>query len=262
MADNSFLSDDPGTILDSSEKPLVAPPQEIPYRSPHHWAAPRLVICDDGSTETGEVVYIRSDRFLIGRTQGDIMVGHDAAMSGTHAEIARRDVGGKFAWILRDLGSANGTFARASSVTLRAGLAMLLGSKRYRFELPRQASAAGTTNTQSTGTVMVQDFARLPDELLSALVETQTPTSAITARYPLRAARVALGRPGYGNGIEIDDPCLARAHAIISRDAGGTWQLAAQPSLNGVWVKIDNIRLTNNCQFQCGEQRFRFRFQV
>lgn len=78
------------------------------------------------------------------------------------------------------------------------------------------------------------------------------------SRHPLRAARVSVGRPGCGNNIEIDDICLARVHAAITRDASGVWQLEAQKSLNGVWVKVDAIRLGDKCLFQCGEQRFRF----
>jgi hypothetical protein len=34
--------------------------------------------------------------------------------------------------------------------------------------------------------------------------------------------------------------------------------MESQPSLNGIWVKVDAIKLSDNCLFQCGEQRFRF----
>jgi hypothetical protein len=67
------------------------------------------------------------------------------------------------------------------------------------------------------------------------------------------------GRPGFSNDIEIHCLCLAKTHAVVTRDVSGVWQLEAQPSLNGVWVKVDAIQLTDNCHFQCGEQRFRFR---
>ncbi|MFM8984680.1 MAG: hypothetical protein ACKONH_01225, partial [Planctomycetia bacterium] len=56
--------------------------------------------------------------------------------------------------------------------------------------------------------------------------------------------------------------CLAGTHAMVIRDASGTWHLEAQPSINGVWAKVEAVNLTGNCLFQCGEQRFRFRLPV
>ena len=70
---------------------------------------------------------------------------------------------------------------------------------------------------------------------------------------------MTIGRPACGNDIEIDDLCLARTHAVVTRDVGGAWQMEALPSVNGGWVRVDAIRLVNNCHFQCGEQRFWFR---
>ena len=151
MADDSSISDDPGTILDSYEsvlKRMPAPPAAVPaarpavaveevlYKSPYRWKAPRILICDDDSLEEGETVHVRSERIVIGRTKGDIVIGHDVAMSGAHAEVVRKDSGGRHAWILKDLGSSNGTLARAKAVTLKPGTTVLLGSKRYRFEQP------------------------------------------------------------------------------------------------------------------------------
>lgn len=276
MPPDDFISDDPGTILDSYQsvprafvgglgaghiapaRPIAAACEEVPYRSPYRWIAPRILICDDGSLEEGEVVYVRSDKITIGRTTGDIVIGHDVAMSSGHAEIARRDSGGKYAWVLRDLGSSNGTLARVRNVTLKPGITVQLGSKRYRFETPHMAHAAAETDTAEPRTAMLADLRETPVDTLPALVET-TPGGRQQIRYPFKATRVTIGRPGFGNDIEIDDLCLAKTHAVATRDVTGTWQLEAQPSLNGVWVKVDAIRLSDNCHFQCGEQRFRFR---
>jgi pSer/pThr/pTyr-binding forkhead associated (FHA) protein len=67
-----------------------------------------------------------------------------------------------------------------------------------------------------------------------------------------------MGRPGCGNQVEIDDPCLAERHARIVCDSQGRWHLEALPSKNGVWVQVSAIRLTAVCRFQVGEQRFLF----
>lgn len=112
MQGDSFVSDDPGTILESFDAvpraiaaaglagsalparpsapaaPAIAAPEEVVYRSPYRWTAPRILICDDGSLDDGEIVYLRSDSLVIGRSKADIVIGHDAAMSGSHAEIS------------------------------------------------------------------------------------------------------------------------------------------------------------------------------
>lgn len=272
--DDSSISDDPGTILDTYENaakpgpppppaaiPAARPPtsivEEVLYTSPYRWIAPRIQICNDGSLEDGETVFVRSERVTIGRTKGDIVIGHDVAMSGNHAEIIRKDSGGKHAWYLRDLGSANGTLARARTVTLKPGTLIQLGSKRYRFELPGAASPPAA-DADGDGTALLPDPANAPAEALPALVENTAPGTPTGQRHALRAARVTIGRPGCGNNIEIDDICLAKTHAVITRDASGVWQLEALKSLNGVWVKVDAIKLGDKCLFQCGEQRFRF----
>lgn len=274
--DDDFLSDDPGTILDSVESvplavppgPVVPPPpaarpaplpaagEEIPYRSPYRWTAPRLVICDDGSLEQGETVYVRSDKLLIGRTKGDVVIGHDVAMSGSHAEISRRDFGGASGWVLRDLGSSNGTLARVSKVPLKPGVTIMLGSKRYRFEAASSALPPPATELEP-GTTLVENLRSPTADAFPALVENIVPGTGTPARYPLRTSLVTVGR-GPGNGVELDDPCVARYHAVIIRDLTGAWRLESQPSLNGVWVKVQSIQLIENCWFQCGEQRFRF----
>jgi pSer/pThr/pTyr-binding forkhead associated (FHA) protein len=279
---NDFpISDDPGTILDSLPIPthqlpaarsvFNGPPvpflkpaspqtvEEALYRSPYRYAAPRITICDDGSLDDGEVVHVRSDRMVIGRSKGDILIPHDVAMSGSHAEIARVDVGGKHAWVVRDLNSSNGTLVRCRTVTLRPGLTLLIGSKRYRFELTPTSAPPSKHEAQDDTTALVDNLNASAADAPPALVET-TPTGDKTPRrHPFRSLRIAIGRPGFGNDIELDDLCVAKVHAIVTRDASGVWQLESQPSLNGIWVKIDAVKLTDNCLFQCGEQRFRFR---
>jgi len=255
MSDDSSISDDPGTILDSYESVLkrmppapaavpaarpVASVEEVLYKSPYRWKAPRILICDDDSLDEGETVRVRSDKVTIGRTKGDIVIGHDVAMSGAHAEIVRKDSGGRHAWVLRDLGSSNGTLARAKTVTLKPGITVLIGSKRYRFAQPG-GPLPPASNGDEPGTTLLADLAS-------------------GARHPFKTTRLKIGRPGLGNEIEIEDLCLAGVHAVVTRDYSGVWQLEAQPSLNGIWVKVDKIVLVDNCLFQCGEQRFRFLF--
>lgn len=271
MPDESLISDDPGTILESYVSvPRALPPaaaaksisspspaEEVLYRSVYRWTAPRILICDDGSLDDGETFYVRSDKAVIGRAKGDIVISHDVAMSGSHAEIARRDSGGKHSWKLKDLGSSNGTLVRARSVTLRPGMVLQLGTKRYRFELP-QAVAPGADGVGEPKTTLLADMKNTPADMLPALVESAPASGVAAARYAFRSTRITIGRPRCGNDIEVEDLCLAGTHAVVTRDVSGVWQIEAKPSLNGVWVKVDAVTLSDNCLFQCGEQRFRF----
>lgn len=278
MHDDSSMPDDSGTVLDSYARPpasrpaaFVAPPavsrstappaarapEEVLYKSVYRWTAPRILICDDGSLDDGETVYVRSDKIVIGRSKGEIVIGHDVAMSGSHAEISRRGAGGTHVWKLRDLDSSNGTFVRVRSATLKPGTTLQLGGKRYKFKVPTPGAAEENADVEPT-TMVLGKRGSLAVKALPMLVETSSTGDEPAFQYPLRSQRIAIGRPGYGNDIEIDDPCLAGIHAVVSRDASGVWQLESQQSLNGVWVKVGSVTLTTNCLFQCGEQRFRF----
>jgi pSer/pThr/pTyr-binding forkhead associated (FHA) protein len=271
MQDDSIPSDDPGTILESFDRiplhiPVAARPTQQPaapevketvYRSPRRWRAPRITICDDDTLDDGETIYIRADKAIIGRKAGDIVIGNDVAMSATHAEIVRTESEGLHTWMLRDLESSNGTLARAEAIALRNGTTIQLGSKRYRFTLPQQHALKGEC-AGNPGTAIVDDMRVGVDDLLPALVESGSTETTVGVRHPLRGTRIAIGRPDCGNDISIDDPCLATCHAVITRDGAGTYRLKATASLNGVWVRINAVRLTGNCFFQCGEQRFRF----
>jgi len=223
MALESGLPDDPGTILDGYEVvPLPGSgsgpkfPGERLYQSPYRWTAPRILICDDGSLESGEMIYIRSDRTTIGRTAGEITIGHDIAMSASHAEIVREDHGGRHAWVLHDLNSRNGTLGRVRRVTIDPGQTILLGSKRFHFE------AAGPGVSLSPGgpeakTIRLDHPAGISEGGQPALVENDSPHSLGGQRHPFRNFRVTVGLPGYGNEIELDDPCIAPLHAEIGR---------------------------------------------
>lgn len=280
MSHDPRISDDPGTILDSfadvsqmlrglnrgpapAAAPLAIPAaapvvedrlEEVLYRSPYRVTPPRITICDDGSLEAGEVVYVRADQIVIGRSKGDIRIPHDTAMSACHAEVVRTDIGGRHAWVLRDLGSSNGTLARCRTITLRPGMTILIGSRRYRFD-PGLGGVAGGDEPKTT---LLDAHAAPGPDALPALVETAPNGDRPPLRFPFRTLSLAVGRPGCGHAIELDDLCVAKRHATITRDASGAWQMQAEPSLNGLWARIDAVRLTDGCLFQCGEQRFRF----
>src|SRR6185437_9364261 len=78
-----------------------------PYRPTQRPPLALLTVLDDGKTD-GEVVRLRTDRFVIGRTEGDLLIPHDQQISARHLEITRQRVNEKYRWVVTDLQSSNG----------------------------------------------------------------------------------------------------------------------------------------------------------
>jgi hypothetical protein len=213
-----------------------------------------LCILDDGKLE-GEMVRLRADRIIIGRSEGEVRIPHDPAMSSRHAEIVRQKATtGGFAWGLVDLQSRNGTFVRVSNTVLNDGSELIIGQGRYRFAAA--SLAAGTTPPINDLLGGTRPWAPAPLQgLVATLVEDGT-----GQRYPLTLPEYWLGRDPAQCAIARPDDVLANArHARIFRDAGGLWQIENHQSLNGLWFRVTHIALGKRCQFRLGEQRFMFR---
>src|SRR5947209_6951640 len=109
-----------GTPRSASElsSPAEGADDTQPYRPAMRPSMALLTVLDDGE-ESGEVIRIRGDSFLIARVYGALVIPHDPGISGRHASIVRSgECRGR--WRLIDLESTNGTFVRASSGLLGA----------------------------------------------------------------------------------------------------------------------------------------------
>lgn len=183
-------------------------------------------VIDDGR-EGGEVIRMRGDRLLIGRTEGDVVLPHDICMAPAHAVIERVDAGG---WLLRDLRSPNGTFVRVTSARLATGTVIQIGRTRLLFE-----EASPTSGR---------------------LIERPAGGGA-GRQHECRAPGATIGRAGGGPNIALADPMVSPIHAAIHCTAQG-WRIA-NSGLNGLWVRINKpVRMVAVSQFLCGEQRFVF----
>jgi pSer/pThr/pTyr-binding forkhead associated (FHA) protein len=268
-------NDDRGTILESTESvrprpaagALVEPgaqtqrpnaaavfdvlPEE-PFRPTVRPLTPRLILLDDGEAGPGEIFRLREGVTPIGRTEGAIRLPHDPLVSARHAEIVREGTARGSRWILRDLGSANGTFVRCGRALLRSDRLLMIGSRRFRFRLADEgASVPGGQSSTMLVDVGSQGALAWPSL-------TETDRAASGREIVLKGNDVMIGRPGCGNTIEIDDPQLAARHARVFRSATGAWTIEALPSLNGVWVQVVEVELASPCRFQVGEHRFVF----
>jgi pSer/pThr/pTyr-binding forkhead associated (FHA) protein len=222
-------------------RPIVRPP------------TPVLTVLDDGLIDRGQEIRLRGDSFIIGRTDGDLILSHDSAISGRHAKITRIAANGRFKWHLEDLGSANGTFVLVRSVVLLPDMVVMLGGRQFRLEEPGLTS--GTPAAESDGTRLV-NASEVMSAVLPALVEANSAPGRL--RFEIRGVEVVIGNSPNGVDISLDDPLVSPRHAVLKRQANGQWKLECEKTPNGVWVRVPSVRLVSPCAFQCGEQRFRF----
>lgn len=246
-----------GTLRPAGPPPVGAgePDDARPFRPSARPPMALLTVLDDGE-DSGEVVRVRRSPFVIGRVEGDLIIPHDAGISGRHAAILRTEEA-RCRWTLRDLESTNGTFARASSGVLRHGQEFLIGSRRLRFDA--NASGAAATATVDEGpdrlaTRKWQSLAPAGPAPGAALVEL-TPDGE-GPRHPLGAVEAWIGRDPRSCAIVLDDPMVSPRHARLARNDQGQWVIANARSQNGLWMRISEIALDRGGSFQCGEQRF------
>lgn len=232
-----------------AERPIERPPVGL------------LCILDDGKHD-GEWVRLRTDRTVIGRSEGDVLIPHDPRISGKHFEIVRKANGLKYQWFLVDLQSTNGTFVRIGSTPLRHDHEILIGRGRYRFEagslanaLPAAASGGAHHTTQPWTSEPMR-------ALVPSLVEV-TPAGPVY-RFALTLPEYWIGRDTQTCAIARPDDGLVNArHARLYRDANGQWHIENNKSLNGLWFRVtEPIPLGKTCLLRAGEQRFLFRARV
>jgi pSer/pThr/pTyr-binding forkhead associated (FHA) protein len=258
----------PGTLLETDEDIRAAvlgePPAPVAadnsVRRPYHpTLRPPIAILtmfDDGKPD-GEVFRLRGDRFIIGRTEGDLLVPHDAHISARHVEVTRQHVNNVYRWVVTDLQSKHGLFVRTTRAVLADQSEVLVGRGYYRFELPGEDSA---------GTV---DFEMMPPRPStrnwSAEARTAHPSLLEMVGGKVRS-RLVLSQPEYWIGTDPacsicreDDPFVEPRHARLYRDAKGRWQAEHNKTLNGLWLRMPQVTVEAMCQFQIGEQRFRLR---
>lgn len=215
-------------------------------------AVAMLCILDDGKSD-GEWVRLRSDRCVIGRTEGDIRIPHDAQISGRHVELVRRRGPRGVQWVLTDLRSTNGTFIRIGSSLLNNPSEVLIGRGHYRFEMPNTAPPATPTGGASTQNWTGGLLAHMPSFL-------EVLPGGTGHRFPLGGAEYWIGRDRASCQIvRADDPFVSPRHARLYRNARGQWHIENNKSVNGVWLRIHEVPLTGACQFRVGEQKFLLR---
>jgi pSer/pThr/pTyr-binding forkhead associated (FHA) protein len=224
-------------------RPVVRPPMAI------------LEILDDGSSD-GERVRIRRDSITIGRTGADVVIPHDSQISALHARISRRLQGSAYEWYLTDLNSTNGTFLRVAKVTLVPGQLIVLGSHRYVFRGPEVKKPPEQEPTPPKGTRGWQAASALETTEARPKLVRLNPDGSERS-FEITADDLLIGRAADRAKIVLDgDPAVSAAHARLRLNSDGSYILEDMKSVNGVWMAIDERRISKSVQFQVGEQRF------
>lgn len=212
----------------SSRSTLVTTPRYRPTRRP---PLGMLVVYDDGQNH-GERFRLRQTPFVIGRQDGDLVIGHEKQMSRRHARIDRVQEGETWRWYLGDLRSTNGTFVRTDMAILEDGIEVLIGGELVRFLA--SATGAGPTLAKVAPSSDEERFQLTGDSHLIG-------TDATKCLPFLRAS-----------------PFLDPHHFRVER-AGGRWRIIDLASTNHLWTAISaRHELSDGSMFQIGEQRFSF----
>ncbi len=236
-------------------EPATVEPETQAYRPLQRPPLTKLCILDDGRHD-GEWVRLRGDRCVIGRDEGDIRIPYDGMMSGRHAELTRHRIPDGFRWFLTDLQSTNGTFVRVGSTILRHQDELNIGLGHYRLEVPGSAPPEESAATPRQATRSWQEGS--VRSLVPSLVELTA--AGPGPRFPLTLPEYWIGRDPKACPIARPDDLLVNPrHARLYRDAKGQWHIENHKSLNGVWLRIDQLPLGTGCHFQLGEQRFLLR---
>jgi pSer/pThr/pTyr-binding forkhead associated (FHA) protein len=215
---------------------------------------PILTVCDDGS-ESGETIRIRKDRFVIGRTEGDLTIPNDAQISGRHAELQQSWVKEKYRWSLIDLQSTNGTYVRVGQAVLEHGQEFLVGCTRFRFE--NQSPADSVPPKPMSAAVQSTRFWQPPAAIGQCAAIVELTSVGTGARFLLDSPENWLGRDAASCQIVLSKDAVASArHARIRRDEDGRWTLENNKSVNGVWLRVEQIAFNGTCRFMLGEQKF------
>jgi hypothetical protein len=176
-------------------------------------------------------------------------------MSSQHLEVALILNNGRPTWRLRDLGSRNGTFVRATSALLRSGQEFLLGTQRFKLLLGAPVAAPESfPKPERRSTMGWQQLSVVPPP--AARLVRVSPAGELPC-LELEAGEFLLGSDATKCRAAItDDPFVSSVHARLKCDPKGRWQIENVDSVNGVWIRIDDLPVDGYCEFLAGEQRF------
>ena len=214
-----------------------------------------LTVFDDGKND-GEVIRIRDQRFVIGRTEGDLQIPIDGRISSRHVEITLQTVGGLHRWVVTDLQSTHGMFVRVSRTVLADRAEFLVGNGRYRFDSPRPRRRDRRPGRRPRRPpAQTQGWADGPSPFRPPAV-TELIGNEIGNRMLLVKPEYWIGSDPSCPICRPDDPFCEPRHVRLFRGPSGGWHAEHNQTQNGLWLRMAQIVVDSVVQFQIGEQRF------
>lgn len=219
-----------------------------PYHARLRPTYPKLVIVDDGESNQGEVIRLRSEKLTIGRQGCDLNFPAERLMSATHCSISlESDCGGQWRWTLRDNSSRHGLFLRLQEFSVSQRNEWLAGGTRF--------TIAGSKLTAPA----------ISESYYSRYVNTEInqSESLVVAGYnhDFSASiklqkKMQLGAVASSTSIAIPDTQIEPTHFDLRYIDHSCWSVIDNNSHNGTWLRINHLVITSNCSFIAGEQRF------
>ncbi|MFO0943977.1 MAG: FHA domain-containing protein [Pirellulales bacterium] len=225
------------------ESKLIQPMRRVAY--------PRLTLLDDGKIDEGEIIRIRKEDFIIGRSEGDLTFPLESLMSSRHCRLTLlQKADQEYHWTIEDLGSRHGTYLRCAEVSLVPGMEFLAGGTRFRLIGPKRLRMATPTNKIEyyQGT-----FDSNPK--VEQLEVCSYSISHSAQHLKLNQKKVEVGR--LNNQVLSTDPFLEPVHFSMEKTSDA-WKIVDRKSHNGIWVRIQSTRLSSYDQLTIGEQRLVF----
>ncbi|MAT14695.1 MAG: hypothetical protein CMJ46_05420 [Planctomyces sp.] len=207
----------------------------------------------------GETIWIRNPNFVIGRKHGDLRIGIDQSISARHVRISYSANRVGTGWGLFDLGSRNGTFARAENFVLDGNAEFYVGQNRFRFVVSHSYSLPADGEN--------------PDSMLSdsTIALSQPPAVEYAAwliqmQGSMEGTRILLTENEYhiggnrrtlqihpGTGFH-DKNCIQ-----IVRNTGNLWCIERNHSSLGLWRRVSRFAVNRPVQFKIGSHSFLIR---
>ena len=219
-----------------------------------------VVLIEDGSE--GKSFDLHGPQMDIGRLEGDILLADDPYVSPRHARLMW--TGGR--WVVRDLGSGNGVYARISgAVPLESGDLILLGLQVLQFHAVSDAERGAPVHrgavqhgTRLFGSRPVERFGRLDQRTIEGIVADV---------YYLFRDETFVGRE-VGDIVFTQDPFLSRRHAVLRREnaaagqkdgrAASKFTIEDLGSSNGTYLGIRrDTPLASGDRIRVGQHLFR-----
>ena len=217
--------------------PVAAARSAVPYRPTVRPPMAILVVFDDGRTD-GEIIRIRDHRFIIGRSEGDLVIPFDGRISARHLEITHQMVGGLHRCVVTDLQSTHGMYVRVHRTKLADKAEFLVGNGRYRFDAP--VVDAGPTVDHDPNEA---DFSSTHgwNEGATGIrppAVTELLGSDIGNRMLLVKTEYWIGSDPSCSICRPDDPFCEPRHVRIYRGGPrGGWNAEHNNTVNGLWLQ-------------------------